>query len=105
MTAQFLKLSGGWINPEAIRWAEPVDDGEAMVVSVAGREAPIRVAGEDADTVQRYLDSRPYFVDRTAVRQMVEESLLFILQDISRQEMTFTARYPDNPTSSHEDEE
>ena len=54
--SRFLKLSAGFLNPAAIRWAE--EHGDALAVSVAGKDNPILLKGGDARQVRLCLLQR-----------------------------------------------
>ena len=54
--SRFLKLSAGFLNPDAIRWAEDHDQG--LVVSVAGKENAILLQGDDAKMTRLCLQKR-----------------------------------------------
>jgi hypothetical protein len=54
--SRFLKLSAGFLNPNAILWAEEHDQG--LVVSVTGKESAILLKGNDAKRTRLCLQKR-----------------------------------------------
>ncbi|MCC6454202.1 MAG: hypothetical protein IT328_04615 [Caldilineaceae bacterium] len=59
MEPTILKVSGGWINASAIRYAETAP-GPALIVGVEGKAQPIMLKGADAQRVAAYLNSRTW---------------------------------------------
>ncbi len=62
----FLKLSGGYVHGDEIRWAELHDD-NSLVVSIRSKQRPVVLSGDDKRLVERYLATRlwdPLSTDR-----------------------------------------
>lgn len=57
----FLKVRGGWINPEDISWVETVAANELMLkVGITGREKPIILNESDSAMMRLYLDEHTW---------------------------------------------
>jgi len=57
---RLVKLSGGYLNPEAICWTE--ETGAVLVVGVINRERPIVLHGKDAELLRQCLESWAFYL-------------------------------------------
>lgn len=57
----FLRIKGGWLNPQAILAVETHRDNDAMLtLRVTGYERPISLSEADSAYVAEYLESRTW---------------------------------------------
>ena len=57
----FLKIMGGWINPQSIRTVQVYEGNHALLkLLLSGYESPILLTQADSDYIREYLQSRTW---------------------------------------------
>ena len=57
----FIKVKGGWINPDDIMWVQTAKYNELMlIVGLPGLERPIHLNEEDSANLTRYMEEHTW---------------------------------------------